>query len=123
MSIQNINTKTTSETNFVEDLVGGIFTFTGKIVGGTVGYAADAIVGTAKGVTELPGAVIDSFSNGYEIFDSDEPKEADAVTAGEQTEPVNITEKQEQSEIDILKAQNAELTKRLDELIKSLNER
>ena len=104
------------ETNLVEDLVGGFFTFGGKLIGGTLGYAADAVVGTAKGVTELPSAVVDSFSNGYEIFDSDEPKKADASVG-----PVTANKVDEPSEIDILKAQNAELTKRLDDLLKALN--
>ena len=86
-----INNQEVNVSNYVEDIVGGLFKFTGEAVGAVAGLASDVVVGTAKGIAEVPGAIVDGFQTSsidFNMFSSDEQKqeEKSQVVEPEKTE-------------------------------------
>ena len=81
-----MSTTTRDDSNIVADLIGGIFTLTGKTIGVTASTAYDVVSGTVEGVLTLPGAIVDGFEKGFTFEEEGQKVE---------TEPVKQVKKEE----------------------------
>ena len=87
-----MSTTTRDDSNIVADLIGGIFTLTGKTIGVAAGTTYDVVAGTVEGVLTLPGAIVDGFEKGFTFEEEGQKVETEPAKKEECENTMSIEE-------------------------------